>query len=482
MNYRLIFNIIGRILCIEAIFMFPALFISISHGESASANSFVLSIALTALVGMGMAFLIKPRRREYFARDGLVTVGLSWIIVSAFGALPMCISGAIPNYIDSLFETISGFTTTGSTILTDIESLPKGVLYWRSFTHWLGGMGVLVFMLAIGPRHREGETIHVLRAESPGPSVVKLVPRTQQTASLLYRIYIGMTVLQVTLLLLGGVQMFDAVTITFGTAGTGGFAITNNSLAAYSTYAQTVTTIFMIAFGVNFSLFYLLLIRDFKSVFRNEELRVYIGIILLSTIAITVNILPMYGKFSEAWHHAAFQVASIISTTGFATVNFDSWPEFSRALLFLLMFVGAMAGSTGGGLKIVRVSLIMKAARRAIKTILHPNSVKLVHMDGELVDEEVVNGVKEYLLIYMLIIAGSVLLISLDPFVDFETNITAVITCLNNVGPGLGLIGPELNFSQFSIFSKIVLSINMLLGRLELFPILILAVPSAWKK
>ncbi|MGI6029260.1 MAG: TrkH family potassium uptake protein [Candidatus Heteroscillospira sp.] len=482
MNYRLIFNIIGRILCVEAIFMLPALLISLFYGESASALAFAQSAAITFGAGLAMCLLLKPRRRGYFARDGFVTVGFAWILVSAFGALPMCISGAIPNYVDALFETISGFTTTGSTILTDIEILPRGVLYWRSFTHWLGGMGVLVFILAIGPRNGDGESVHVLRAESPGPSVGKLVPRIQQSASILYKIYIGMTILQAVLLLLCGMPLFDAVTITFGTAGTGGFAITNNSLAAYNTAAQAVTTFFMIAFGVNFSLFYLLLIRDFKTVYKNEELRAYLGIIALSVAAIAINILPMYGSVFEAVHHSAFQVASIISTTGYATVNFDTWPQFSRTLLFLLMFVGAMAGSTGGGLKVVRVSLIMKSVRRAIATILHPNSVKLVHMDGERVDEEVVDGVKEYILIYLLILAGSVLLISLDPFVNFEATVTGVVTCLNNVGPGLGLIGPVCNFSEFTAFSKIILAIDMLLGRLELFPILILAVPSAWKK
>lgn len=482
MNYRLIFNIIGRILCVEGAFMLPALLISLAHGEQAAATAFVESIAITVAVGLVLWLTLKPRRRGYFARDGFVTVGIAWILVSVFGALPMCLSRAIPSFVDSLFETISGFTTTGSTILTDIESLPRGVLYWRSFTHWLGGMGVLVFILAIGPRRGGGESMHVLRAESPGPSVGKLVPRIQQSASILYKIYIGMTALQIALLLLCGLPLFDAVTVAFGTAGTGGFAITNDSIAAYSTAAQAVTTFFMIAFGVNFSLFYLLLVRDFKTVFHNGELRAYLGIIALSTTAIAMNILPMYGSIFEAVHHAAFQVASIISTTGFATVNFDTWPQFSRTLLFLLMFVGAMAGSTGGGLKVVRISLIMKSVGRAISTMLHPNSVRLVHMDGELVDEEVVDGVKEYILIYVLILASSVLLISLDPFVDFEATVTSVVTCLNNVGPGLGLIGPVSNFSAFTPFSKIVLAVNMLLGRLELFPILILAVPSAWKK
>lgn len=482
MNYRLISNIIGRILCVEAIFMVPALLVALYCKETASAIAFLAAIALTMLVGAVMNIAIKPKHKRLFAREGFITVGVAWILVSFFGALPMWWSGAIPSLVDSLFETISGFTTTGSTLLTDVEALPRSVLYWRSFTHWLGGMGVLVFLLAIGPRHSDGDSMHVLRAESPGPSVGKLVPRMQRSASILYKIYVVMTVVQIVLMLLCDVPIFDAVTITFGTAGTGGFAITNNSLAAYGTSAQVVTTVFMIAFGVNFSLFYLLLMRDFKSVFKNEELRAYLGIIFLSVAAIAINILPMYKSIGEAVHHSSFQVASIISTTGYSTVDFDLWPQFSRMILFMLMFVGAMAGSTGGGLKVVRISLIIKSVRRSIATMLHPNSVKLIHMDGELVDDDVVKSVMEYVLIYVLILAGSTIIISLDPFGNFETTVTAVVTCLNNVGPGLGMVGPMCNFSQFTDFSKIILSIDMLLGRLELFPILILAVPSAWKK
>jgi len=482
MNYRLILNIIGRILCVEAAFMAPALAIAFCCGEGRAVTAFAVSMLLTAAVGALFTAGLRPRYGGFFARDGFVTVGLAWIVVSLCGCLPLWLSGAVAGFVNSLFETISGFTTTGSTILTDIESLPRSVLYWRSFTHWLGGMGVLVFLLAIGPRTGQGERMYMLRAESPGPSVGKLVPRIQKSASILYKIYIAITVLQIALLLLCGLPALDAVTVTFGTVGTGGFAITNNSLAAYGTAAQAVTTVFMIACGVNFSLFYLLLIRDFGTVFRNEELRAYLGVIACSVAAIAVNIRPLFGSVREAIHHAAFQVASIISTTGFATVDFDGWPEFSRMILFLLMFIGAMAGSTGGGLKIVRVSLIIKAARSSIASILHPNSVNLVHMDGEVVDEEIVTGVKEYLLIYVLIWAGSMLLVSLDPFVDFEAAVTGVVTCLNNVGPGLGLLGPSCNFSALTAFSKLVLSADMLLGRLELFPILILAVPSVWKK
>ena len=462
--------------------MLPALIISVFCREQMAIAAFSASVVATLAVGLGLWLCMKPRRKGYFARDGLITVGFAWILVSVFGALPMWLSGAIPSFVDSLFETISGFTTTGSTLIKNIEVLPRSVLYWRSFTHWLGGMGVLVFGLAIGPRKGDGESMHALRAESPGPSVGKLVPRIQQSASILYKSYVGMSVIQAVLLLLCGMPLFDAVTITFGTAGTGGFAVLNDSLASYSTAAQMITTVFMIAFGVNFSLFYLLLIRDYKTVFRNEELWAYFSIIFLSAAAITLNIRHLYGGLLEAAHHSLFQVASIISTTGYATTDFDLWPQFSRTLLFLLMFVGAMAGSTGGGLKVVRISLIIKTVRRSVAAMLHPNAVKLVHMDGERVDEDVVDGVKEYMLIYVLLLAGSVLLISLDPFVDFEATITSVVTCLNNVGPGLGLVGPTCNFSAFTPFSKIILSINMLLGRLELFPILILAAPSAWKK
>ena len=482
MNYRFISNIIGRILLIEAAFMLPAMIIALYCHERASFYAFAVSIAVIIAVGIVLGFVVKPVRGDFYQRDGLVSVGLAWIAVSAFGAIPMCISGAIPSYIDSFFETVSGFTTTGSTILQDIEVLPRSVLYWRSFTHWLGGMGVLVFLLAIGPRNTEGASMHALRAESPGPDVGKLVPRIQQSASIQYKIYIVMTLIQIVLLLLGGMPAFDAVTITFGTAGTGGFAILNDSMASYSTYCQAVTTIFMIAFGVNFSIFYLLLIRDFKSVFRNEELRAYLGIITAAVVAIAIDIFPMYGSIFQAVHHSAFQVASIISTTGYATVNFDVWPQFSRMILFVLMFIGAMAGSTGGGLKVVRVSLIMKIIKRSIATALHPNSVKLIHMDDEQVDEDVVNGVRDYFMLYMVLFGASIIILALDPFVDFESALSGVATCFNNVGPGLGLFGPICNFSELTDFSKIILSIDMLLGRLELYPILILFVPSAWKK
>ncbi len=483
MNYRLISNLIGQILFVEAIFMIPALIIAFVNDNSTVQIAFMASIAIMFFVSIILALVIKPKRRGYYARDGFVTVGLAWIVVSIFGALPMFLSGAIPSYVDSLFETISGFTTTGSSILSDIESLPKSVLYWRSFTHWLGGMGVLVFVLALGSvGGAGGETMHALRAESPGPTVGKLVPKIQDSASILYKIYIVLTIVQAVLLIVGGTPIFDSVTIAYGTAGTGGFAITNDSLAGYNTYVQGVTTVFMILFGVNFSLFYMMIIREFKGVFKNEELRFYLGIILFSVVTISINVAPMFDSFGQAWHHSAFQVASIMSTTGFATENFDLWPQYSRSLLFVLMFVGAMAGSTGGGLKIARIALIIKAVRRSIAQILHPNSVKIVHMDGETVTDDVVNGVKDYLMIYSLIIAVSVIIISLDPFVDFEANITSVITCLNNVGPGLGIIGPVSNFSEFSVASKLVLSVNMLLGRLELFPILILMFPSAWKK
>ena len=482
MNYRLIFNIIGRILCVEAAFMVPALIIALFAHESAAAIGFGWSVLATAGVGFALA-AVKAKRSHFFARDGMAAVGLGWILVSVFGALPMYFSGAIPAFVDACFETVSGFTTTGSTILADIEALPMSVSYWRSFTHWLGGMGVLVFVLAIGPKYQKsGETLYVLRAESPGPVVGKLVPRMQQTAVILYKIYIAMTLVQIVLLCIFGMPLFDAVTITFGTAGTGGFAIKNDSLASYGTVCQAITTLFMVLFSINFALYYLLLIKDFRSVWKNEELRVFLGIIVLAVAAIAIDVYPIFGSALSSVHHSAFQVASIMSTTGYMTADFDLWPQFSRTLLFLLMFVGAMAGSTGGGLKVVRISIIIKAVRRSIASALHPNSVNLVHMDGERVDEDVVNGVKEYMLIYILIMAGSVLLLSIDPFVDFEASVTAVVTCLNNVGPGLGLVGPTCNFAEFSVFSKLLLSADMLLGRLELFPILILACPSAWKK
>ena len=483
MNYRMIINIIGRIMCVEAIVMLPALLISLFQGETSAVWAFAITMVLLVLFG-GLAAWQKPKRTGFYAREGLVTVGFVWIVVSLFGALPFYISGAIPNYVDCIFETVSGFTTTGASILPEIESLPMGILYWRSFTHWLGGMGVLVFLLAFAPLTKDstsGDSMHLLRAESPGINVGKLVPRMHRSAKILYEIYLGLTIIQIVLMLLGGASLFDAVTITFGTAGTGGFAVKNDSLMGYSTYLQGVTTVFMLLFAVNFNIYFLLLLREFKKAFSNEELRAYAIIVGAAIVLIALNILDQYGSVFYAFHHSAFQVASIISTTGFSTANFDLWPSFSKVILVLLMFIGACAGSTGGGLKVVRIVVLLKAAKRSIHETLHPNSISLVHMDGEVLDDKSVSSIQSFTLIYLLITAAAVLIVCVDGF-DLVTNFTAVVACISNIGPGLAAVGPVMNFSGFSAFSKIILTFCMLLGRLELYPILILFIPAAWKK
>lgn len=482
MNYRMICNIIAKIICVEAVFMLPALLISVFSGERQAALAFALSMVFMLAVGLPLA-RGKKHKKAFHAREGLVTVGLAWIVVSLLGAIPFCLSGAIPNYIDCFFETVSGFTTTGATILSEIESLPKGVLYWRSFTHWLGGMGVLVFVLALGPLTEKdgGEGMHLLRAESPGIKITKLVPRMKRSAGILYGIYIVLTVLQAVLLLLGRIPLLDAVTITFGTAGTGGFAIKNDSLASYSPYIQWVVTVFMLLFSVNFNIYFLLLLRQFRKAFKDEELRAFGIVIVCAIIIILVNTRGYFSCFGEGLRHVAFQVASIISTSGFCTVNFDLWPQVSRTVLVLLMFIGACAGSTGGGSKVVRVVIMLRTAKRAVYKAFHPRAVKLVCLDGEIVEDDTVSSVSAYYLIYFLTIAVAVLLVTVDGF-SMETNFTAVVSCLNNVGPGMDGVGAVMNYGGFSIFSKIILSFTMLIGRLEIFPILVLFSGKVWKK
>lgn len=481
MNYRMIINIIAKILVAEAAFMLPALMISLFGGEKASALAFAAVIVVMLLAAL--PFRKKPQRSDFHAREGLVTVGLAWIAVSLFGALPFCISGAIPNYIDCFFETVSGFTTTGATILSDVESLPKGLLYWRSFTHWLGGMGVLVFMMALSPLTQKdgGEGMHLLRAESPGIKITKLVPRMKRSAEILYAIYIGLTLLQMLLLLVGGIPLFDAVTIAFGTAGTGGFAIKNDSIASYSPYIQWVTTAFMLLFSVNFNIYFLLLLRQFGKALRNEELRAFGIIAAAAIVIIMIDTASYFESISESFRHVAFQVASIISTTGFCTVDFDRWPQLSRTLLVLLMFIGACAGSTGGGSKVVRIVVLLRTAKRAIHKAFHPRAVKMLYLDGDILDEDTVTSVSNYYLLYFLSLAAATLFITVDGF-SMETNFTAAVSCLNNVGPGMDGVGAVMNYGAYSWFSKIVLSFTMLIGRLEIYPILVLAFPQIWKK
>ncbi len=482
MNYRMIINIIAKIAVVEAVFMLPALFISIFGGESASALAFALTMAVMLAVALPI-MLKKPLRRDFHAREGLVTVGLAWIVVSMLGALPFCISGAIPNYIDCVFETISGFTTTGATILSDIEILPMGMLYWRSFTHWLGGMGVLVFMMALSPLTEKdgGEGIHLLRAESPGIKITKLVPRMKRSAGILYSIYIGLTLLQIVFMLLGKVPLFDAVTIAFGTAGTGGFAIKNDSIASYNAYTQWVVTVFMLLFSVNFNIYFLMLLRQFGKVIRDEELRWFFIIVLLSVAVIMIDTIGYFESFGDSLRHVAFQVSSIISTTGFCTVDFDRWPQISRTMIVLLMFIGACAGSTGGGSKVVRIVVLVRTAKRAVYRAFHPRAVKMVYLNGDIIEDDTVNSVSNYYLIYFLVLAVSTLLITVDGF-SMETNFTAAVSCLNNVGPGMDGVGAVMNYGGYSWFSKIVLSLTMLIGRLEIYPMLVLMFPQVWKK
>ncbi len=481
MNYRMILRLICYILRVEAVCLLPSLGISFFQGETGSVIGVAATIVLSAVLSLS-SFLLPPSDRQISAREGFLSVALCWVVVSLIGALPFCLSGAVPSYIDCLFETVSGFTTTGASILSDIEALPMGLLYWRSFTHWLGGMGVLVFLLAVIPMGKgKNSLLHVMRAESPGPQVDKLVPKLQDSAKILYAIYIGLTILQIVLLLLGGMPVFDSVTTAFGTAGTGGFGIKADSLMGYSHYLQGVCTVFMALFGVNFSIFYLLLLRQFMKVLKNQELLLYLGIMIGSILVIAFDILPQYVNMGEALHQAAFQVSSVMTTTGFATADFNEWPALSKTLLVLLMFVGACAGSTGGGMKVARVLLLMKAGRRSVKRMLRPRSVSQVHMDGGTVSEEVIQNTYSYLALYMGIMVLSVFLIALDEF-SLETNATAVIACLNNIGPGLDMVGPIGNYAAFSWHSKLVLTFDMLAGRLELFPMIMLFVPLAWKR
>ena len=483
MNVKSISRTVGLILLITGIFqLFPLLIAVIDH-EPRNILAYIESLCLILLVGSALLLFSRGGNRMFSAQEGFAATGLSWIFMSAFGALPFFLSGQIPSYVDAFFEMVSGFTTTGASILTDVEALSRCNLFWRSFSHWLGGMGVLVFLLAVvpGARKNGGTGIYLMRAESPGPSDDKLTPHLRQTAMILYGIYILLTALCIGCLLLGGMPVFDSFCIAFGTAGTGGFAIKNSSMGGYSYFLQTVVTVFMFLFGVNFSLYYMLLLRKFKAVFKNEELRLYFGIAAGSIVLIAINISRMYNTVYEAVHHAAFQVVSIMTTTGYGTVDFEQWPAFSKAILLSLMFIGASAGSTGGGLKVSRVLLLMKSIRRTIRKALHPRRVQPVYMDGRAVSEEVCDNVNAYLAIYCVILVLSFAIISVDGF-SIGTNFSAVASCFNNIGPGFELVGATQNFSIYSDLSKIILSLDMLLGRLEIFPLLLLLSPDTWSR
>lgn len=487
MNYKMMGRFIAQVILIEAVFMLPALLISFVDGDKAAVNGFLTSIALILIVAGILLSICRKERGGFYAREGLVCVGLSWIVMSILGCLPFYISREIPHYLDALFEIVSGFTTTGSTILADVEALSRGILYWRSFSHWLGGMGVLVFLLALAPvSKKNGFMMHILRAESPGPDVGKLVPKIKQTAAILYILYIVLTILNILFLLIGKMPVFDAICTAFGTAGTGGFGIKNDSIASYSPYIQNVCTIFMLLFGVNFSCYYLLIIGQVKNVLKDEEFRTYIAIALGSIVLITWNLKDVatslgYSGIGETIRHAAFQVSTIMTTTGFATTDFDLWPSFSKAILVCLMIIGASAGSTGGGFKCGRMILVFKSLRRNIRKILHPQKIQVIKNNGRMVDEKIIENTNAYLAAYIIIIMISFIIISLDGF-STTTNITAVLACFNNIGPGLEAVGPTCNFSGFSILSKLVLIMDMLAGRLEIFPILILFSRSTWMR
>lgn len=479
MNRRMILYIVGTVVKIEAALLVLPLIVSLIYNEACS-KDFVISIVIALVAGFALTLISRPGNKVIYAKEGFVIVSLAWIVLSAIGALPFYISGEIPSYVDAFFETVSGFTTTGASILTDVEAMSKGMLFWRSFTHWVGGMGVLVFVMAIVPKVSD-RSIHILRAEAPGPVVGKIVPKMRQTARILYIIYIALTFIEMLLLLAGGMPLYDSIVHAVGTAGTGGFGIKADSLGSYSPYIQWVITAFMFIFGVNFNLYYFALIRKFKSAVKNEELITYLIIVFVSILAITINIRPLYEGVSDSLRHASFQVGAIISTTGFATADFNQWPGMSKTILLLLMFVGGCAGSTAGGFKISRVVMLFKTIRRELQKLLHPRAVATIRLDGKRVDEKTISSLGSYLAIYILFFCVVVFLLGFDAF-DLETNISVAASCVNNIGPGLGAAGPAASYAEFSDFSKILLSATMLLGRLEIIPLVLTFSPSTWTK
>lgn len=478
MNYSIVLYILGCVLKFESAFLVLPALVGLIYREHASVS--YLAVAVLCLILGVLLTHKKPRSTNLYTREGFVAVALSWIIMSIFGAIPFVLTGDIPFYVDALFETISGFTTTGSSILTDVESISKASLFWRSFSHWIGGMGVFVFIMAILPM-MGGSTMNLMKAESPGPSVSKLVPHVKDTAKILYGIYIAITICEATILRALGMPLFDSLTTTFGTVGTGGFGIRNDSIAGYSPAIQITITVFMILSGINYTAYFYILTGKIKELFKIEEVRWYLAIIFGSVAVITWNIRSLYPTFSETLRHAFFQVGSIITTTGYATTDFDLWPALSKTLLVTLMFIGACAGSTSGGIKVSRILILLKTIRKELSLIIHPRQVKKIRMDGHPVDHETLRSANVFLVVYFVLLLTSMLLISVDEF-DFSTNFTSVVTVLNNIGPGLNLVGPTQNFSIFSPFSKFVLMFDMLAGRLELFPMMILLMPSTWKR
>ena len=473
----MILNTVGLMLKVEAALLLLPAIAALIYGESCL-WSILISAAISLAAGFALTLLSRPKSQVIYAREGFITVALAWVAVSAVGALPFYISREIPSYIDAFFETVSGFTTTGASILENVEVMSRGLLFWRSFTHWVGGMGVLVFVMALVPSVTD-RSIHIMRAEMPGPVVGKLMPRARDTASILYKIYVGMTLAQIILMWAGGMPLYESIVHAFGTAGTGGFGVKADSIAGYSPYLQWVITVFMLLFGINFNLYYLLLIRRFRAAAQSSECWYYLGIVGVSIALITANILPMYESFQEALRLSAFQVASIVTTTGYATADFNLWPQFSKAILLLLMIVGACAGSTGGGLKVSRAVMLFKTVGREIRHLLHPRSVNSVRFEGKQVDGATLKGVSSYFALYIICILAICLILSLEPF-DLETNLSATLACFNNIGPGLAAVGPASNYAAYSPLSKLVLSLAMLLGRLEIYPLLLTLIPTTW--
>ena len=480
MNYKMTAYVLGKMLGVEALVLCIPAAVSLIYGETSDMAAFGITSAVLCVF-----FLLfgrkKPENGRIYGKDGLVIVAAAWILWSVFGALPFYLSREIPSYVDALFETVSGFTTTGSTILTDIEALSYGMNFWRCLTHWIGGMGVLVFVMVVTSLD-DKRSMNLMRAEVPGPEADKLVPKARETAKLLYAMYLALTVAEIIFLLAGGMNLYDSIIHSFSTAGTGGFANHNSSVAYYdSAYIDGVVTVFMILFGINFNMYFLLLIKDVKSVWKNEEVRAYLGIIVAATLVITCNVLSIYKEPLKAFRYSIFQVASIITTTGFATADFNLWPELSKCILLLIMVIGACAGSTGGGVKVSRFLILWKSILKQVKGMLHPKSVNVVKVNGKKISNETLQGVYAYFSAYVFVFGISVLLVALDNF-DFATTISGVLTTLSNVGPGISRVGPIENFQSFSVLSKIVFSMDMLIGRLEIFPFLMICSPSFWRK
>lgn len=481
MNKRLVLRLLGAILLIEALAMAPSLAISLLYGDG-DALALLSSMALLAALGFPAWRFAHPREQNLRAREGFLVVALSWVLLSAFGALPFVISGLIPNYIDAFFEAVSGFTTTGATLMGNFDGLPRGVMFWRSFTHWIGGMGVLVLTLALLPQ-MTGRSSHLVRAESPGPSLSKIVPKMGDTAKILYLIYGVLTVIELAALIIAGMSPYDAAIHAMGTAGTGGFSNYGSSIGAFdSAVIDAIITFFMVLFGINFALFYRVLVGGWRDALRSEELRWYLALFAGSTLFVSLMILPQYGTFLNALRYGSFQVATIMSTTGYATADFNLWPQAVKALIVVLMFIGSCAGSTAGGIKVVRVGILCKLGCREVRRTFQPRKVQVVRFEGKGVEENRLTQVSAFFFVYVLLVLAGMFLVSLEGLYDLETNFTAVLTCISNVGPGLGHVGPVENFSGYGPFAKVVLSLLMLAGRLELFPILVLFHPSAWRK